>query len=138
MQVTLALGGRTANGKLLEVYQYTNQNTTSPIGVTGEWVRGNDGGAWNVTLSGEPVSTSVVHAVLALNNWDGTGSNNVTTGTGWTQLSWDGNVGSETQCHVQARTSSTSSTVRWNDVQAGDGISMAGEHAAAVAIEIRK
>lgn len=99
-------------------FDLTGYNTGAPVTQTQTDGDCGTNGANNMTaLSGSPVSTSIVIAVLAREVSPGAASV-VTHGTGWTEL-YDFQQASQGEClQIQYRTGSTSTTVGWDDVEA--------------------
>lgn len=113
MTITVDLGALNAHGYDVHVFSFTNYDTSTPTGATASGNTGTDGAA-SITLSGSPASTSQVIGMVVA---DPNTATSILHGTGWTEL-YDysnGGLGSETE----ARGSSTSTSVGWDDVGVG-------------------
>lgn len=115
----------------VHVVDYTDYDTSTPVGGKVSKVPTVTNGAESITLDATPASTSEVLAWLQADSSDGTG---VTVGTGWTEIQESTNVGDGIQ-QVQIRTGSTSTTVGWDDVYTGPGTVI--EIGMAAALEIK-
>lgn len=112
----------------LGVWQYQGQNA-SPIGVSGTAAMSIPGTATpGLTLSGAPVSTSEVIALLMAST-EGGNSVSGSVGTGWTEL-LNNQATTYSGMEVMARKGSTSNAVNW-------GKSMTMYSYAAAALEIK-
>jgi hypothetical protein len=125
---------RFTDGKFMVVYQYTGHDSASPFGATATGFRDDATGRWSMNLSATPAVTSDVIATVAINNWDGTGSDNVSYGTGWTELYKNGAIGAETQGHIQGRAAPNTNVVGWGLV---DALEAAGANSTGAALEIK-
>jgi hypothetical protein len=125
--MTISLGSPT--GEIFydaHVIAYTGYDTGTPIGATGTGTNPGQGNhtSFSITLGAAPASTSFVVASLAV------GANNaagpVTPGAGWTELyDWvsadTGGLGFQSE----SRTSSTSTSVDWADIDTNGGLGTA-------------
>lgn len=113
MQLTIDAGAFNAYHYIVDAFDYTGYNTSSPIGATASGYAHNpSSGVTTITLSASPNTSSEVLASLAM-GWDTT---DLTAGTGWTQHYNDyvdfGRLQSQT------RNNSSSATVQWDDADA--------------------
>lgn len=117
----------------IEVYEYTDYDTTTPVGGTIVGTDADGDGAANIVLSSAPASTSevIARATMVLNS----GTTTVAPGTGWTELFDISNATGFITSQTQVRSGSTSTSVDWNDLNDGAG-SPAG--AVLLAVEIRQ
>ena len=117
----------------VEVYEYSDYNTGSPVGgiAVGTDADGND--AASITLSATPATTSEVLAfsTVVLNGAAGTFT---TEGSGWTEL-FDTSRDGWWCFESQVRGSSTSTDVSWADLNTLDTLATG---AAMVALEIKE
>jgi len=115
----------------VEVYDFTNYDTVTPVqgAVVGSDADGD--GAHSLTLGATPATDSILMAHVATGYGSGTGS--VTPNANWTEL-FDTDIVSWLVCQSQNRTGTTSTSVDWDDVLA-TGASPFGS--SSVALEIR-
>lgn len=132
VSTTITLSGAKAGVWSVAAYECTGQHAT-PVGgkiATADQV---GDGSLTITLDATPASDSVVLALVHV-SCDNNGTNLVTHGSGWTEDSdIDGSV-DFAHSQVQQRTGSTSTSVTWDDVQAGTATT---DSSSAVAIEIK-
>lgn len=131
MTVSLDAGAFNVHQYRLVVVDYTSYDTGTPVGATAIGSDADGDGAASITLSASPLSDAEVIAACLTGVNAGSGS--VTPGTGWTEID-DSATANWTVYQVQTRTSSTSTSVDWNDVLAS-GTPFGG--ATLAAIEIR-
>lgn len=107
-------GGNQASA--IEVYQVTGYNTSSPVGAKMEANGpGSSDGAWNTSLDGSPVASSIILASMGGVHAN-SGPVTVAPGAGWTEITEiaeNGYITSETE-HI---TGTTSTTVPWADTR---------------------
>lgn len=114
MTVTVSSWNR--GGAAVAVLDYTGYNTSSPVGVTAGPTDIVDG-AFSLTLSGAPATTSEVLGIIAAAHGT-TGAFSVTPGTGWVEPFEVDSV-AEVMLEVESRSGSTSTTVSWADTNTG-------------------
>lgn len=119
MTVTADCGAVNMWGYAVDVFAYTNYDTTSPIGATAtdDTTLPTDG-AQSITLSASPATTSEVLAVLSS---ESDGTQTVTPGTGWTEIVENRINNATNMQQIQYRNNSTSTSVSWNDIQTSAG-----------------
>lgn len=126
MTVTVDCGANSIYVYQVAAHDWTGYDTSSPTGATatggssGSTGLGTDG-AVSITLSGAPASDSYCVGALAC-DFSAAGANNVTHGTGWTEIHDFRGPGNWEQHQTQERTGSTSTTVGWNDIRSAGTI----------------
>lgn len=129
MTITVSNVGHT----IAEVLQATGHNTSTPIGATGSLDTGASGTLSNITfsLSASPASTSYIYSCTGrvVNNT----STGVTAGASWTRSANAGDGGFTGG--TEYITGTTSSTVTWANIAAGDTYFGYGGAIAAVEIQ---
>lgn len=131
--VTLTVGSGTIGNFAISVDSVTGHNTSTPIGATGSNDNSGSGSLSNITfsLSGSPATTSAIYSITStvINNT----STGVTVGSGWTSLySFGDSSKAEGSEYI---TGTSSATVTWANVAAGD--TPGGFGSAQAAIEIQ-
>lgn len=129
--LTVGNGLQDTWGWNVQVTGYTNYDTTTPVGTTGN---GGANGAGNTTfsftLAAATATTSMVHAAVGIDE-DGTSGPYVTPAGGWTEL-YESNTTSN-NFQIQTRGTSTSTSVSWT----ATGSASASFKTVGAAIEIR-
>ncbi len=135
MTVTCSTGvGSIGGNAYIYVADYTGYDTGTPVGVDGAASIGAGAdGAQSFTLSGSPCSGGEV--IAALVGAVGSGTVNVTEGSGWTELA-DAPLLDQSRNQVQIRTGSTSTSVAWVDVAVGGSPSGVGVELVGVEINV--
>lgn len=111
MTLTFDCGAVTVHSALVSVYCYTGHNT---VGATANGSNESGIGAFSMSMTDAPAASSEVLAIAATCQGP-SGTYGPTTGSGWTQINLQGNLG-WIGVQVQSRTNSTSSTVAWADM----------------------
>lgn len=132
MTVSGDCGASNIRGYRIEVWDFTDYDTSTPIGTTGVATDADGNGVGTITLGANPASTSQVIATVHVGI--GSGAASVTQGSDFTELT-DASITGWMCCQSQVRTSSTSTSVTWQDLQAGAGTPVG---ATMIAIEIRQ
>lgn len=119
MTVTLACAaGADAQSIGVVVEEMSGYDTGAPTGAVGDGFGARvsntppASGAVSDTLSAAPAASSIVLALMALDN-DTPSNNHIDTGAGWTQTA-ELQPGDYANVHVQARTGSTSTSFGWD------------------------
>lgn len=125
MQVTITFpSGSTIILMDMHIVAYTGYNVGSPIGATGSFnntfnTTGQDDSE-SITLNASPASTSFVFASMHCGANSAAGP--ITQGVGWTEIyDFVSNDSGALGFQSQERTSSTSTTVSWADVDTNNG-----------------
>ena len=129
---TFDLGARNCWQYVYSIVYVTGYNTGSPVGGLAEDYNMADDGSDSITLDATPASDSVVVG-FCLRQDPGLGAG-VVFGTGWTELADVVGTGGSTAAQAQSRTSSTSTTVLWDDTS--DSVAANGK-TFGLAIEIK-
>ena len=128
MTITVDCGARDVWKYHVHRYAYEGYNTSSPTGATASAAVDSPADDETITLSASPASTSEV--VAAMGEVFGGDTHSVTVGTGWTEIYEDTVAGDFSLSQSQIRTGSTSTTVVWDDVDAGTAFANPGLFAA--------
>lgn len=111
---------------------YTGYDTGSPTGATATAGVSGATDDETITLSASPATTSEVVAAMGIIM--GGGTQLVTPGTGWTEI-YEGTSDADfSNTQSQVRTGSTSTSVVWDDIDAGTGTAT---HGGFLAVEIK-
>lgn len=132
MTLTVDCGALSIWAYVIHVLEFTDYNTSSPIGATGSGTDSDGHGSASITLSANPASTSYVIASASVPT-SSTSASPITPGSGWTELYESGPANPDYAIlQTQGRTSSTSTDVSWDL-----GSFAHGEGAALIALEIK-
>lgn len=134
MTVSVDVGATTIDAMRIEVYEYSDYDTVTPVGATAIGSDADGAGAASVTLSASPLSSSEVLAMAGFTLNTST-AGTVTEGAGWTELFDTSLIAGASFGHAQSqvRGSSTSTSVDWANLEAtGDTVG-----ATLLALEIR-
>ena len=122
MTVTLDCGAIDVFCYSVSIFDLTGYDTGAPTGATasGFQAPAAAANAWTITLSGAPATTSIVVAAVGVDLNSGSGMA-VTVGTGWTEIHDVTSSVPNENLQTQYRGSSTSTSVTWDDTDAGAG-----------------
>jgi hypothetical protein len=132
--ITITSGSQTCFGILYAIYELTGHDTGSPYGGTATSAADTPtDGAHTLTLSAAPATSSIVLA--AFYGDTDPASSGVTVGTGWSEdvdIVSGGSFYGKLQ--TQRRTSSTSTTVTWDDIKP-DSVTIYSQASAALELK---
>jgi hypothetical protein len=119
MTVSIDAGAFSVEIYRVEVYQWADYDTVTPVGATADGTDADGNGAAAITLGAAPASNSEVIAFMTtvMNS----GASSAAPGAGWTELFDFSSAAGFITAQTQVRSGSTSTSVDWADLSDGAG-----------------